>query len=180
MTWFNVVYSRLVWSFRPTVSLSATKNSYNSSETDIFFMKYEWLFSFYTREKHIIFQIYISESIQLSQETGIVWHHHVVSVFSFCLSFELIVRPTVTMSTSLMVIQLYFYRRFLKKISDLKLSVHSCHFGVIFSATPSESAYPLLGLSILSSLFHTIMLILYVNIMLKEHQYYTPMHLTQK
>ena len=100
--------------------------------------------------------------------------------FSFCFSFDLFVRPTVTMSTSLMVIQLYFYRRLLKKISDLKLSVHSCHFGVIFSATPSESAYPLLGLSILSSLFHTIMLILYVNIMLKEHQYYTPMHLTQK
>ena len=85
------------------------------------------------------------------------------------------------MSTSLMVIQLlYFYRRLLKKISDLKLSVHSCHFGVIFSATPSESAYPLLGLSILTSLFHTIMLILYVNIMLKEHQYYTPMRLTPK
>ena len=68
--------------------------------------------------------------------------------FSFCFSFDLFVRPTVTMSTSLMVIQLYFYRRLLKKISDLKLSVHSCHFGVIFSATPSESAYPLLGLSI--------------------------------
>ena len=102
--------------------------------------------------------------------------------FSFCFNFDLFVRPTVTMSPSLMVIQLqlYVYRRSLKNITDLKLPVHSCHFGVIFSATPSESAYPLLGLSILSSLFHTIMLILYVNIMLKEHHYYTPMHLTQK
>ena len=88
--------------------------------------------------------------------------------FSFCFSFDLFVRPTVTMSPSLMVIQLqlYVYRRSLKSISDLKLSVHSCHFGVIFSATPVESAYPLLGLSILSSTFYTIMLILYVNIML--------------
>lgn len=69
--------------------------------------------------------------------------------FPFCLSFDLLVRPTVTMSIRLMVIQLlYFYRRSLKKISDLKLSVHSWHFGVIFPATPVECAYPLLGLSI--------------------------------
>ena len=152
---------------RQKIPITPLKQIYFSWNTNGFFR-------FLPERINIIFQIYISESIQLSQETGIVWHHHVVSVFSFCLSFDLIVRPTVTMSPSLMVIQLqlYVYRRSLKNITDLKLSVHSCHFGANFWATPVESAYPLLGLSIVSWTFRIIMLILYVNIMLKEHHYY--------